>query len=149
MPDPSTLVGSGITLVTPLAFVAPCPLAWCLPLIHVCEVLAACLALALANSLSFSAFFSLSFSKHLSFLIVALSRSAFALNLAWVCSASLSLTSSCTALIPLFLPEAGTGAAEVAVVGAACSVSGTGVGGAAARTLPAWAEALARSSATM
>ena len=66
----------------------------CLPLIQVCEFAAACLALALAISLSFSRFFSLSLSSFLSFSSVALSSSAFALLIALVCLASFCLTSS-------------------------------------------------------
>ena len=116
---------------------------WCLPLIQVWEVWAACLALALASSLSFSAFLALSFSNFFSFSLVAFCNSALAFFMACVCRANFSRTSSWTALIPLPLPVAGTGATAVWVAGTA-----VGLGGAAARTLPAWAEALARSRAT-
>ena len=68
--------------------------AWCLPLIQVWEVWAACLALALASSLSFSAFLALSFSSFFSFSIVAFSNSAFALIISLVCRANFSRTSS-------------------------------------------------------
>ena len=124
----------------------------CLPLIQVCKLDAACLALALATSLSFSFFFSLSFSSFLSFSFVALSSSALARLMASVCLASFCLTSSCMASIPFPPPlVAGTGAAAAAFVAAGIvrPVTGTEVGGAAASTLPVWAEALARSSATM
>ena len=113
----------------------------CLPLIQVCEVAAACLALALACSLSLALFLSFSFCSFCSFSLAALSNSSLAFLIWRVCFASFLLISSWALRIGA-AAEGGTGAMAVAVAVVA------GVDTARARTLPAWAEALARSSAT-
>ena len=66
----------------------------CLPLIQVWAVEAACLALALACSVSLTIFFSLSCWSFLSFSCVALSSSALASFIYAVCLCSFFLTSS-------------------------------------------------------
>ena len=113
----------------------------CLPLIQVCDVAAACLALALACSPSLALFLSFSFCSFCSFSLAALSNSSLAFLIWRVCFASFLLISSWALRIGA-AAEGGTGAVAVAVAVVA------GVDTAPARTLPAWAEALACSSAT-